>query len=78
MLKQHSIDKRHPVATEMSPSIISLGGLRLVFLYDYECVPSTAFAPHIHVIYCDVCSSLHYFQFLLFLMILRFSFYQSQ
>jgi len=28
--------------------------------------------------YCDVFSSLRYFQFLLFLMILRFSFYLSQ
>ena len=66
------------MVTEMSRSIISLGCLRLVFLYDYECAPPTAFVPHIHVIYCDVCSYLRYFQFLLFLMILRFSFYLSQ
>jgi len=37
------------MATEMSPSFISLGGLRLVFLYDYECAPA-----HIHVIYCGL------------------------
>jgi len=66
------------MATEMSPSIISLGGLLLVFLYDYKCAPPTAFVPHIHVIYCDVCSALRYFQFLLSLMILRFSVYLSQ
>jgi len=51
------------MANEISPSIISLGGLRLVFLFYYECAPPTAFVPHIHVIYCDVISSLLYLQF---------------
>jgi len=66
------------MATEMSAPFISLGGLGLLFLYDYECAAPTTFVPHIHVSYCDVFSSLRYFQFLLFLMILRFSFYLSQ
>lgn len=71
--KQRLTDKRRPMMTEISPSFIFLGGLHLVFLFDYECVPPKQFVPHFHVIYFDVFSSL----FLLFLMLLRFSFYLS-
>jgi hypothetical protein len=70
--KNRRIDKHLPMASEISPSIISFGGLRLVFLYDYECAPLTALVPHIRVVCCDVFSSLCYFQFLLFLMVLAF------
>jgi hypothetical protein len=55
------------MATEISPSIIFLGGLRLIFLYYYECcAPPTAFVPHIHVICCDVISFLLYWNSVLF------------
>jgi hypothetical protein len=72
--KQRLTDKRRPMTTEISPTFISLGVLRLVFLFDYVCVPPTQFVPHFHVIYFDVFS----FLCLLFLMLLLFSFYLSQ
>lgn len=56
--KERITDKLRPMMTAITPSFISLGGLRLVFLFDFECVPPTQFVSHFHVIYFDVFSFL--------------------